>query len=329
MTQAAFVERNSASWQELEATIARARRGVARMEPERVEALGQLYRKCTSDLAYARGRGYDARLLQYLNRLTARAHAYVYGANAETGWARLRRFYTHTFPQEFRRSFLFIFIATMITVITSVTGYVVIMNHPNDAYSLLDSQMLSQDFTKSLHDSNFNFDTGESPLASSQIITNNIRVCMIAFAGAMTLGVLTVYILVENGLMLGGLGALFQHAGFGREFWITVAPHGVIELTAIQIAGAAGLLVVAGLLAPGRIRRRDAIGSNAKRAGVLFGGVASMLIVAGTIEGFYSNLRLPELPRAAMGAVTAVLLIWYFAMAGRPKAAAAKSTRAA
>lgn len=324
VTQSSFVERNSESWERLEALIVRARRGVRGMEPDAVESLGALYRKATSDLAYARGRRYDARLLAYLNRLTARAHAYVYGATAETGWSRVRRFYSDYFPREFRRSFLYVFVATMITVVTAVTGYVVIMNHPADAYSLLDKEMLSQDFSRSLHDSNFNFDSGDSPLNSTEIITNNIRVCMVAFAGAMTLGVLTVFILGENGLMLGGLGALFQQHGFGRDFWITVAPHGVIELTAIQIAGAAGLLVVAGLLAPGRIRRRDAVAENAKRAAVLFGGVASMLVVAGTIEGFYSNLRLPWAPRLAMGAMTAALLLCYFAFAGR-----AKSTPAA
>ena len=67
-----------------------------------------------------------------------------------------------------------------------------------------------------------------------------------AFAGSITLGVLTLWIIAYNGLMLGGVGALFANAGFGYDFWATVAPHGVIELTAIQIAGAAGLLIAAG-----------------------------------------------------------------------------------
>jgi uncharacterized membrane protein SpoIIM required for sporulation len=152
---------------------------------------------------------------------------------------------------------------------------------------------------------------------STMIITNNIKVAIIAFAGAVTLGAITIYIITFNGLMLGGLGALYANAGFGYDFWATVAPHGVIELTAIQIAGAAGLLIAAGVVFPGRLRRRDAIAANAKRAGTLILGVASMLVVAGTIEGFISPQRwLPEV-RIAIGTLTAILLLLYFGFGGR------------
>ena len=122
--------------------------------------------------------------------------------------------------------------------------------------------------------------------------------------------------------MLGGVGALFTNAGFGYDFWATVAPHGVIELTAIQIAGGAGLLIAAGVLYPGRLRRRDAIAVNAKRAGTLIVGVASMLVVAGTIEGFISPQRWPPEVRIGIGAVTAVALLFYFGFAGRRRARA-------
>ena len=149
------------------------------------------------------------------------------------------------------------------------------------------------------------------------IITNNIKVAIIAFGGCITLGYLTLQIIVENGLMLGGLGALFTNAGFGYDFWATIAPHGVIELTAIQIAGGAGLLIAAGVLYPGRLSRRDAIMVNAKRAGTLIVGVASMLVVAGTIEGFLSPQRWAPEVRIGIGTVTAVALLLYFGLAGR------------
>jgi uncharacterized membrane protein SpoIIM required for sporulation len=88
-------------------------------------------------------------------------------------------------------------------------------------------------------------------------------------------------------------------------------------LTAIQIAGAAGLLIVAGVLYPGRLRRRDAIAANARRAGILIVGVASMLVVAGTIEAFVSPRRLPPSVRIGVGLVTAVALTAYFSNSGR------------
>jgi uncharacterized membrane protein SpoIIM required for sporulation len=316
--QATFVERRSPSWEELDQLLTRAGgRGFRALDPSDVERIGRLYRAATSDLAYAGGQGYDPRLLAYLNRLVARAHAHVYGGAATTGWKRVTTFYTTTFPREFRASFATIALCAAITIATAVIAYVVVRSHPADAYALLPSGLIPDQIKKSLHDSNFAFDPATSPLASSEIITNNVKVAIFAFAGCATLGIATLYIIGQNGLMLGGVGALFANAGFGADYWATVAPHGVIELTAIQIAGAAGLLVSGGILMPGRLSRRDAIRIAAQRAAVLIAGVASMLVVAGTIEGFYSPLRLPPAARIAVGIVSALLLFFYFAFAGR------------
>lgn len=319
VTQRTFLERRSAAWEELDALISKAARGVRRLAPVDVERIGRLYRAATSDLAYASGRGYEPRLLDYLNRLVSRAHAYVYGGAATTGWQRIARFYTDTFPNEFRRSFGPIALCIALTIVTSVISYVMVRSHPADAYVVLPDGLIPPTIKKSLHDSNFFFPPSQSPLASTEIITNNIKVAIFAFAGCVSLGYFTLQIIIENGLMLGGVAALFTNAGFGTDFWATVAPHGVIELTAIQIAGAAGLLISLGILAPGRLRRRDAIAENAKRAGVLIAGVASMLVVAGTIEGFFSPLRLPPDDRIAFGVVTGLLLLLYFGIQRTPR----------
>jgi uncharacterized membrane protein SpoIIM required for sporulation len=320
VTQRTFVDRRSGAWEELDALLSRAsRRGVRRLAPEDVERIGVLYRSATSDLAYATGQAYESRLLTYLNRLVARAHAYVYGGAATSGWERVRQFYGTTFPAEFRRSFAWILICIALTVATAVIAYVVIRTNPNNAYAILPESLIPAEIKKSLHDSNFALDPGSSPLMSSAIITNNIKVAIFAFAGCVTLGYFTLQIIMQNGFMLGGVAALFTNAGFGPDFWATVAPHGVIELTAIQIAGASGLLISAGILAPGRLRRRDAIAAASQRAGVLIAGVASMLVVAGTIEGFFSPLRLPASIRIAFGLVTAIALTLYFGFAGRKR----------
>ncbi len=135
----------------------------------------------------------------------------------------------------------------------------------------------------------------------------------------MTLGLGTLYLIVFNALMLGALGALFAHAGFAADFWATVAPHGFIELTAIQIAGGAGLLLAAGVVLPGRLPRKYAIAQNSARAGVLIAGVTAMLCVAGIIEGFFSPLRFPADVRAGFGILTAIGLLAYFAVCGRER----------
>jgi uncharacterized membrane protein SpoIIM required for sporulation len=317
MTQRSFVQRRSKDWQELDGLLERAaRRGIRSLEPAQVDRLGSLYRGLGSDLAYAQGR-YDAQLVEYLNRTIARAHAFVYAPTAQSGWSRIAVFYAVDFPCEFRRSLLPIALCAALTIAAAVMSYSVVRTHPDNAYALLPSQLVPAQIKKSLHESNFAFGTLQAPMMSAFIITNNVKVAMIAFAGAATLGALTIYIIAFNGLMLGALGGLFTNAGFGADFWVTIAPHGVIELTAIQIAGAAGLLVAGGVLTPGRLRRKDAIALGARRAAVLFLGVVSMLLVAGTIEGFVSPQRWPMDVRGAIGVLTAVLLACYFSFAGK------------
>ena len=304
------------------------RRGLRGLSPDEISELGRLYRAATSDLAYAQGRGYDRALLEYLNRTVARAHARIYAGTAETGAARIADFYARAFPREFRRSLPYVAICTAITIACAIVSYVLVRNHPADVYAFLPKELIPDTIRKSLHDSNFSVAATSAPEMSAQIITNNVKVAIVSFAGCVTLGVLTVYVIAFNGLMLGGMSALFANAGFGYDFWTTVAPHGFIELTAIQIAGASGLLIAAGILYPGRLRRRDAIAANARRAGTLILGVASMLVVAGTIEAFVSPRRLPAADRAGIGVVTAALLVAYFAGAGRRNAPATEDRAA-
>jgi uncharacterized membrane protein SpoIIM required for sporulation len=317
LTQPVFVERRSGTWERLDALLRRVeRRGVATLSPDEIYELGRLYRATTSDLAYAQGRGFDRALLEYLNRSVARAHAQVYARAPQSGTKRIADFYAVTFPREFRRSLPYVAICVAITAACAVVAYVLVRNHPSDAYALLPKLLVSEKIRKSLHDSNFAVDPSFAPAMSAAIITNNVKVSIIAFAGSVTLGALTIYIIATNGLMLGGMGALFTNAGFGGDFWATIAPHGVIELTAIQISGAAGLLIAAAMVHPGRRRRRDLIAANARRAGTLMLGVASMLLVAGTIEAFVSPQRLPERTRIVIGLVTALALFLYFGGAG-------------
>jgi uncharacterized membrane protein SpoIIM required for sporulation len=314
-------------WDRLEELIAQIdRRGIESLEPDALDELALGYRAVTSDLALARGRSYDTVLVAYLNRLGARAHAYVYLGTSRSGWSAIRHFLAVTFPREVRHSWLPIAACAALTIVCAAIAYAAVIGEPANAYALLPAAAIPA-ISKALHDTNFGFDRAFSPLVSSEIITNNIRVAAIAFAGGMTCGVLTVWIILQNGLMLGGIGALFAHANFGLDFWATIAPHGVIELTAIQIAGGGGLLLAAAIVAPGRVRRGDALVRNARRAGTLVLGTAALLVVAGTIEGFVSPQRLSPQTRIAIGAFTAVALTLYFSRAGRASAPVQSSER--
>jgi uncharacterized membrane protein SpoIIM required for sporulation len=325
MREKRFVGTAKPRWDRLEALVAQIdRHGIGSLKPAQVDELALDYRAVTSDLALARARGYDSTIVGYLNRLGARAHAYVDLGTSRSGWSAVAHFIVHTFPREVRRSWLPIGVCAALTIVSAVIAYNAVITEPANAYALLPPTEIPH-ITHALHDSNFGFDRAFAPLVSSEVITNNIRVAAIAFAGGMTCGVLTLWIVLQNGLMLGGVGALFAGHNDGLDFWATIAPHGVIELSAIQVAGGAGLLVAAAIVAPGRVRRLDALVRNAQRAGTLVLGTAVMLVAAGTLEGFVSPQRLSPQLRIAIGALTAIALLMYVAFAGR-KAPAADAT---
>jgi len=317
MRERNFVGRRQEGWDRLEALLAAVERGGLRaLEPAQLQELALLYRAATSDLAAAKTRGYEPELTAYLNRLTARAYTVVHADAARGGWRNVATFFTQTFPREVRHSWRIIAGTSALFIAAWIVAYWLVAANPMNAYALLPAEEIPS-ISKSLHDSNFGFDRAYAPAMSTMIITNNIKVAMIAFAGGMTLGILTLWAILNNGLMVGGLGALFASKGFGTDFWATIAPHGVIELTSIQIAGAAGLLLAQAVIAPGRLRRIDALKANARRAGVLMIGVAGLLVIAGTIEGFVTPQRTSELFRFGVGALTAAFLIAYLGLAGR------------
>jgi uncharacterized membrane protein SpoIIM required for sporulation len=316
-----FVARRQAGWERLEALLARAgRKGLRGLAPDELQELALLYRSATSDLAAAQSRAYTPELRAYLNRLTARAFAYVHVGSAPGGWTNVATFFSATFPREVRRSGKIILATSALFVAATIVAYWLVSVRPAHAYALLPAAQIPY-ITKSLHDSNFAFDRSMAPFMSSYIITHNIQVAMMAFAGGIvTLGYLTLWAILNNGLMLGGLGALFAQKGYGLDFWATIAPHGFIELTSIQIAGAAGLQLALAILAPGRLRRIDALKLAGRRAGVLMIGVAGLLCIAGTLEGFVSPQRTSESFRIGVGLITAVLLTAYLTLAGRATA---------
>ena len=316
MREARFIMQGRPHWAALEDLLSRSDRGLRRLPAADLDALALGYRSATSDLAIARARGYDPDVVAYLNRLVARAHARVYAGTSAGGWSRVGHFFGAAFPREVRRSWRPIGLCVVLTIVTALLSYRATTANPANAYAFVPAAAVPL-VDRSLHDSNFGFDRAFAPAMSTMIITNNVRVAALAAAGGITAGILTLYIIGTNGLMVGTDGALFTLRGFGPDFWATIAPHGVIELCAIQIAGGAGLVLAAGIVRPGRARRGDALRINGARAGTLVLGVAGLLVVAGTIEGFVSPQRLSIDVRLAIGALTAVALAAYLALAGR------------
>jgi uncharacterized membrane protein SpoIIM required for sporulation len=155
------------------------------------------------------------------------------------------------------------------------------------------------------------------PLLASEVATNNIGVTFAAFASGMTAGVLTVLLLVSNGVMIGGSVGLFASMNVAHLIWAFVAPHGVLELFAICVAGGGAFHLASAILLPGPRTRREAMVVRGRRAIRLIAAATMLLVVAGAIEGFISPRVWPLEWKLAVSAATAVVLGLFLSLGRR------------
>jgi uncharacterized membrane protein SpoIIM required for sporulation len=155
------------------------------------------------------------------------------------------------------------------------------------------------------------------PQASSAIMTNNIGVCFATFAGGILGGLGTIFLLFNNGLMLGTIATVCAQYHLSLSLWSFIAAHGALELPSIMLAGAGGLRLGAGMVFPGMLRRREALALAASEAVQLVAGTVPLLIVAGTLEAFLSPTHAPNALKFAVGAALFTGLCVWLAEGGR------------
>jgi uncharacterized membrane protein SpoIIM required for sporulation len=152
------------------------------------------------------------------------------------------------------------------------------------------------------------------------LFTHNARVGMLCAALGFAAGVPVMLLLFTNGLLLGAFAALYQDRGLGIEFWAWILPHGVTELLAVVLCGAAGLAVGESLLFPGRHTRLVNLGRRGREAGVVVLGAVLMLLLAGLVEGIFRQTVHDVFVRLSVALLSAVWWTLYFTGAGRGKA---------
>jgi len=293
--------------------------GFKELGTEEIVEFGRLYRRAASELAFQRTHEADPQRLAFLNDLVGQCYAQVYVA-PHRPWPSIPRFFTTDFPRAIRRNALLIIIAVLISLIPAAIGYAITLRDPVMANQLYPEFMDGKEQIVARHHTPKDWMqlTERAPTACF-IMTNNIKVSFMAFAGGMTLGIVTILLLISNGVMLGVIGAAVAQDG-GRtalNFWAFVAPHGVLELTSIFIAGGAGLVLAYAIINPGELPRRIALRNAGKEALTLILGVAATLVVAGTIEAFFSPLNIPEEFKLVFACVEAVFYFSYLLFAGR------------
>ena len=291
--------------------------------------MGTLYRRASADLARAQTRYNQTlagqELVRSLNSLVLRAHAQIYSAPPASP-SRGLWFFLFGFPAAFRRHLRPIALAALFFYGPALAAYVAVWANPENATLFVDREMIAKVEERAQKKlvtgwgANTNYEgLASSPATSSFIMTNNIRVTIMAVALGVTAGVGTGFVLLQNGLMIGGLAGAATNARVDYLFWSVILPHGVLELSAICIAGGAGLLIARAIYAPGDLPRRDALKIAGNEAAQLLAGVALMLIIAGIIEGFITPTTLPPAFKLAFAALTGVLMTAY--LMAKPKSA--------
>ncbi len=313
-----IVARESKRWAGFAAKLAEATRtGLKGLGEDGVREFVAEYRDLAADLARLRtaSKGVEVDEVFYLNRLVASAHNLLYRRRTIRPQDVVRYMFIEV-PREIRVSALPILLAAALMFGPAVIAGTAVLRNPSVAEAFLPPGMLDR-AEEGVHRAK----SGEGyiedpqlfrPVMATSIITNNVQVAIAAFAFGMTAGLFTAYLLIANGISLGAVFGLYGSKGIASLLLAFVAPHGVLELTAICISGGAGFLLAAALLIPGDRTRKRALAENGRRAIKLVAGAALMLLVAGTLEGMVSPI--PWWPielKLVVSALTAILMYAY------------------
>ncbi|MBI2265984.1 MAG: stage II sporulation protein M [Armatimonadetes bacterium] len=312
MNQDLFVEKKRAAWEQLNCTLKKLEsQGLRGLTESDAEALPLMYRKAASDLAYARLQHYDSRVVDYLNDLVRRSYGHLY-ASEPHNLRHIFSFFAGEFPRIFRKTFAYFIASFLFFAASGILAYGLVRSDPQWADLFLPENLVAVEEQLAQGKAGADIPDESKPFMSSFIMTNNIKVGVVAFSTGILLGLGTLYVLIKNGLLLGALAAVFAKYHLEIPFWSLILPHGVMELTAIFICGASGFLLGHALLEPGKYSRRDALTQRAQEAVRLVAGVIPLFVIAAIIEGFVTPMKIPEGAKLAFSFFTVVLLTGYF-----------------
>jgi len=314
-----FRAEREADWRRLEALLERVeRRSARRATTQELLEIPVLYRQALSSLSVARSISLDQSLIAYLESLCTRSYFFVYGARSGL-WERIAKFFAEDWPNSVRGLWRETLIATAITAAGAILAYVLVISDGDWFYAFVPRELASgrdptaatASLRATLYDAPKDGQSGLSMLATF-LFTHNAQIAILAFAFGFALCLPTVGLMIVNGCMLGAFLALFFSHGLGFEAtgWLLI--HGVTELFAVTLAGAAGLAIGWAVAFPGDRPRIDALAATGKRAATVMMGVVVMLFVAGLLEGFGRQLITADLARYAVAGASAVVWGCYF-----------------
>jgi uncharacterized membrane protein SpoIIM required for sporulation len=305
-----WIAKRRPHWDRLATLLAQSdQAGLRQMSRAELQELALLYRQVAADLSVLRQDATARTYAAHVNDLLARAHHIIYSGR-KTSIATLFRFLRDEYPAIFQRNLRYVVVSVLISVAWGVLGASLTNARPEFMRHYVGPQMIA---TMERHEMWTKSIVTVAPMASSAIMTNNLTVSFVTFAGGIFFGLGTFFYLYVNGMMLGVIGAACHQYGMSIALWSFVAPHGSLELPAILIAGGAGFRLGHAMLFPGSLRWRDSVAHGGVEATRLVSGVIPMLIIAGTLEGFFSPSHAQVWLKFTVGGLLfTLLLLWLF-----------------
>lgn len=307
MSEKFFIETNQEKWKNLELMIKNFKSfSFKKKSANEISEFLNLFQQASHNLSYARTFFPNSPTEKYLNQIVSDSHGFLYTIQ-KNPFKQILYFFQHVFPQKFRDEFKGILSSFLIFLFGFLISYLITIFDTNNAYYFLPKNLISN-----AHFHSTKLENVDYALMSAEIMTNNIKVALSCFALGIIFGIFTIHIIFFNGCMLGSLSALVFLKGDFIFYLSLILPHGILELTAIFISGAAGLLIAKSFLFPGQFSRLDSVVNQAKESSLLMFGTIFMLIIAGLIEGFFTPLNISVYVKLLFSMISLLILFFYF-----------------
>ena len=295
--------------------------GLAQLSRAELQELALLYRQVAADLSVLRQDSTARSYAQHVNQLLARAHHIIYSGR-KTNLRTLFLFLRDEYPALFQRQIGFVLASLGVSLAWGLLGAALTSARPEFMRHFVGPEMIA---TMERHEMWTHSVVSVAPMATSAIMTNNLSVSFVTFAGGIVFGLGTFFNLSVNGMLLGVVGAACHQYGMSVALWSFVAPHGALELPSIVIAGAAGFRLGYAMLFPGALRWKDSVAQGGIEATRLVSGIIPLLVIAGCLEGFFSPSEAPVWLKFTVGGLLfSLLLLWLFRPIKEPAAQGAR-----
>ena len=297
-------------WDRLSSLLAQSdSSGLGQLSRAELQEMALLYRQVAADLSVLRQDSTARNYTTYVNQLLARAHHIIYSGR-KTNLLTLFRFLRDQYPAIFQKQIGYVLASVLVSVAWGGLGAALTSARPEFMRHFVGPDMIA---TMERHQMWTHSIVGVEPMATSAIMTNNLSVSFVTFAGGIVFGLGTFFYLFVNGMMLGVIAAACHQYDMSVALWSFVAPHGSLELPSILIAGAAGFRLGHAMLFPGSLRWKESIARGGIEATQLVSGIIPLLVIAGCLEGFFSPSQAPVWLKFTVGGLLFTLLnLWLF-----------------